>query len=161
MALVGPPPMLNRSPLWFLLDDLRDERSAAVPFPPGATRPPLRRTRRFADEPLPMLLEAYERYGPIFTLRLFHSNVVFMLGPAANHYVTVSHASNFLWRDGHFRDLIGLMGDGLLTIDGDFHRRSRMIMLPAFHREHIAASVEVIVEETERALEQMRPAPTV
>ena len=46
-----------------------------------------------------MLLEAYERFGPIFTLRLFHGNVVFMLGPAANHYITVSHASNFLWRE--------------------------------------------------------------
>ena len=45
-----------------------------------------------------------------------------MLGPAANHYITVSHASNFTWRESHFRDLIGLMGDGLLTIDGDFHR---------------------------------------
>ena len=43
------------------------------------------------------------------------------------------------------------MGDGLLTIDGDFHRRSRRIMLPAFHHEHLAASVEAIVDETERA----------
>ena len=91
-----------------------------------------------------MLLETYERFGPVFTLRLLHSNVVFMLGPAANHYILVSHASDFQWREGHFRDLIGLMGDGLLTIDGDFHRRSRRIMLPAFHRENIAASVETI-----------------
>jgi cytochrome P450 len=144
-----------------LLTDIRDERSATVPFPPGETRVSMARTRRFASEPLPMLLDAYERFGGIFTLRLFHSNVVFMLGPAANHYVTVSHASNFLWRDGHFRDLIGLMGDGLLTIDGEFHRRSRMIMLPAFHREHIAASVDLIIEETDRALEQMRPGATI
>jgi cytochrome P450 len=143
-----------------LLSDLRDERSA-VPVPAGETRLSLPRTRRFASEPLPLLLDAYERFGPIFTLRLFHSNVVFMLGPAANHYVTVSHASNFLWRDGHFRDLIGLMGDGLLTIDGEFHRRSRMIMLPAFHREHLAASVELIAEEAERALEQLTPGATV
>jgi cytochrome P450 len=157
VALVGPPPLLNSSPLSVLLSDLREERAATVPFPPGETRLSMTRTRRFANEPLPMLLDAYERFGPIFTLRLFHSNVVFMLGPAANHYITVSHASNFLWREGHFRDLIGLMGDGLLTIDGDFHRRSRLIVLPAFHREHIAASVEVIVEETTRALEQFTP----
>jgi cytochrome P450 len=104
-----------------------------------------------------MLLESYERYGPIFTLRLFHGNVVFMLGPAANHYVTVSHASNFTWREGHFRDLIGLMGDGLLTIDGEFHRRSRRIMLPAFHHDHIAASLDVIVEETTQALTELSP----
>ena len=96
MALVGPPPLLNSSPLCGAASsDLRDERAATVPFPPGETRFSLARTRRFAEDPLPMLLEAYERFGPVFTLRLFHGNVVFMLGPAANHYITVSHASNF------------------------------------------------------------------
>ncbi|HEY4812489.1 MAG TPA: cytochrome P450 [Solirubrobacteraceae bacterium] len=161
MALVGPAPLLNSKPLAVMLDDLRDERAATVPFPPGETRFSLNRTRRFANDPLPLLLESYERFGPVFTLRLFHSNVVFMLGPAANHYITVSHASNFTWRESHFRDLIGLMGDGLLTIDGDFHRRSRMIMLPAFHREHIAASLEAIVHETTHALDQLVPGTTV
>jgi retinoid hydroxylase len=86
---------------------------------------------------------------------------VFMLGPEANHYITVSHASNFTWREGHFRDLIGLMGDGLLTIEGDFHRRSRRIMLPAFHRENVLASVEVIEQETDAALAQLVPGSTV
>jgi cytochrome P450 len=153
--------MLNSRPLSVMLSDLRDERSASVPFPPGETRPSLARTRRFAEEPLPMLLEAYERFGPIFTLRIFHGNVVFMLGPAANHYITVSHASNFTWRESHFRDLIGLMGDGLLTIDGEFHRRSRMIMLPAFHREHIAAAADSVVEETTRALDELTPGASI
>ena len=48
-----------------------------------------------------------------------------MLGPEANHYMLVSHAAQLLWREGHLGDLIPLLGDGLLTIDGDFHRRSR------------------------------------
>src|SRR3954469_17710848 len=157
MALVGPPPLLKAKPLAVLKEDLRDERAATVPFPPGETSVSLIRTRRFAADPLPMLLDAYERYGPVFTLRLFHSNVVFMLGPESNHYMLVSHASNFRWREGQFRDLIGLMGGGLLTIDGDFHRRSRMIMLPAFHRENIAASYDVIVQEATRALDTLSP----
>jgi len=161
MALVGPTPLLNSNPLAVMLEDLRDERSAIVPFPPGETSFSLARTRRFADDPLPLLLEAYERFGPIFTLRLFHGNVVFMLGPAANHYITVSHASNFTWRESHFRDLIGLMGDGLLTIDGEFHRRSRLIMLPAFHREHIAASAQAVVHETTRALDELTPGASI
>ncbi|HEV2975109.1 MAG TPA: cytochrome P450 [Solirubrobacteraceae bacterium] len=154
MALVGPPPMLDSNPLSVMLDDLRSERSG-VPYPPGETRFSLARTRRFASEPLELLLESYERYGPIFTLRVFHSNVVWMLGPEANHHMLVAHASNFRWRDGHFRDLIGLMGDGLLTIDGDFHRQSRRIMLPVFHRDHVAASLDAIVGETERALDRI------
>jgi cytochrome P450 len=149
--------MLDSNPFTVMLQDLRDERFAGLAFPPGETRFSIPRTRRFANEPLEMLLENYERYGPVFTLRVFHSNVVFMLGPAANHHILVSHASNFAWRSGHFRDLIGLMGDGLLTIDGDFHRRSRMIMLPAFHRENIAASYDTIVAETTRALDALAP----
>ena len=157
MALDGPPTMLDARPLRVLLEDVRDERRAGIPYPPGEKRFSLARTRRFEAEPLEMLLECYERYGPIFTVRLLHSNVVFMLGPAANHYMTVSHASNFLWREGHFRDLIGLMGDGLLTIDGDFHRRSRRIMLPAFHHEQLEASVELVLEESERALAELIP----
>src|ERR1700732_3094713 len=142
--------MLNRRPLSVVLDDIRDERRARVPYPPGETRFSLPRTRRFAEEPLGMLLEGYERFGPVFTLRLLHSNIVFMLGPAANHYILVSHASDFQWREGSFRDLIGLMGDGLLTIDGDFHRRSRRVMLPAFHQEHLLATVEVMLDEVAR-----------
>ena len=79
---------------------------------------------------------------------IFHGRVVMMLGPAANHYMTVSHADNFNWREGSMGDLIPLLGDGLLTIDGDYHRRARRIMLPAFHRERIAASHDTMVEET-------------
>jgi cytochrome P450 len=128
-----------------------------VPYPPGDTSFSLLRTKRFADDPLPLLLESYERYGPVFTLRVLHSNVVFMLGPAANHYITVSHASNFLWRESHFRDLMLLLGDGLLTTDDPYHRRSRMAVQPAFHRERIIASIGTMVEETERALTDWRP----
>ncbi len=157
MALVGPPPLKDTSPFGALMSDLRAERRASVPFPPGETSFSLARTQRFDREPLPLLLEAYERFGPVFTLRLFHSNAVFMLGPAANHYVTVSHADNFLWREGYFRELTGLMGDGLLTIDGDFHRHSRQVMLPAFHREQIARSVDGVIEETARALADWTP----
>ena len=155
MALVGPEPM-SFNPLLRLTADLRAERRTEVPFPPGETSFSLRRTRRFADCPLPVLLEAYERYGPVFTLRIFHGNSVFMIGPEANHYMTVSHASNFSWREGHMGDLTPLLGDGLLTIDGEFHRRSRRIMLPAFHHEAIASALETMDTEIDRALEGWR-----
>ena len=154
MPVLEPPLLRHENPFRILVQDLADERGATVPYPPGDTRFSLARTKRFIEEPLPLLLEAYERHGPIFTLRVLHSNVVFMLGPAANHYITVSHADNFKWRESHFRDLIALLGDGLLTTDDPYHRQARQIMLPAFHRERIAASIGVMAEETERALEQ-------
>src|SRR5579859_4188893 len=114
----------------------------------------MRRTRRFAEHPLGVLLEAYERHGPVFTLRIFHGNTVWMIGPEANHHMLVAHAENFSWRDGHMGDLIPLLGDGLLTIDGEYHRRSRRIMLPAFHHGTIVAALETMQREIERSLDR-------
>jgi cytochrome P450 len=54
-------------------------------------------------------------------------------------------------------DLIPLLGDGLLTIDGDFHRRSRRIMLPAFHRERIEAATTTMTTEADAAIERWQP----
>jgi cytochrome P450 len=140
------------NPFAHIAADLRIERAADAPLPPGELRFSIGRTLRFNEDPLTALLEAYERFGPVFTLRLLHAPVVFMLGPAANHHITVAHADNFLWRDGSLGDLIALLGDGLLTTDGAAHKRARRILLPAFHRERIAASATTMLDEAERAV---------
>jgi cytochrome P450 len=156
MPLSGPPPIPS-NPFALLIDDLRKERRATVPYPPGDTSLSLRRASQIAKDPLPALLDAYERHGPIFTLRVIHSRVVFMIGAEANHYILLSNAKKFIWREGHFRELTALFGDGLLTIDGEFHRRSRQIMLPAFHREQIEGSVASIVAEARSAIADLKP----
>jgi cytochrome P450 len=159
VTTAAPAPISN--PLLLLWDDMRADRAAQGPWPPGELNYSLARMRRFERDPLGLLVEGYERYGPIFTLKIFHHNAVFMLGPEANHYMLVSHASNFRWREGHFRDLIPLLGDGLLTIDGTHHRTHRKLMLPAFHRERIAAAAVVMREEVDRALDDLKPGEVV
>jgi cytochrome P450 len=149
------PPPVRSNPFARMYDDLRLERAATVPFPPGLTNVDLRRASRFSSQPLPILLDCYERFGPVFTIRVFHSNVVFALGPEANHLITVAQAQNFSWRRGFMGDLIPLLGDGLLTIDGEFHRASRRVMLPAFHHERIAAAHAIMAAETSQALDRI------
>ena len=156
MSLTGPPPV-STNPVARLTGDLRAELRAPMSYPPGDVIPSVRRTHRVIADPLGLLLDAYERHGPVFSLRVLTTRVVFMLGPEANHRILVSHAADFRWRDGAFADLIPLLGDGLLTIDGEFHRRSRRIMLPAFHRERIAAALVTMQEEIERAVAPWRP----
>jgi cytochrome P450 len=84
-----------------------------------------------------------------------------MLGPQANHFVTVAHPENFHWRESSFGDLIPLLGDGLLTIDDDYHDRARAIMLPAFHREQLTAMVEAMAAEARTAIAALRPGTVV
>jgi len=160
MAVTAPSPM-SSNPVARVVGDILVERRADVPYPPGPADFDLKRTLQFARDPLPILLSLYEEHGPIFSVRVLHGRVVFMLGPEANHYITVSHAKNFHWREGSFGDLIPLLGDGLLTIDGDYHRWARKIMLPAFHHRQIAAAVDTMVEEALAALRAWRPGQVV
>ena len=150
MALAPPPPV-SANPLKRVAFELAAERRSGG-MPPGATLPSLSRTRAMIRDPLTLLLDLYERHGPVFSLRVLHANNVFVLGPEANHFVLVSGAQHFVWRDGGFGELIPLLGDGLLTVDGDFHKRSRRIMLPAFHRERIAGYRDAMTEEAGRAI---------
>ena len=156
---VAPPPPVSFNPLKRVALELAAERRAGG-MPPGDTRPSVRRTRAVIRDPLGLLLDQYERHGPVFSIRVLHANNVFVLGPEANHFVLVSGAKHFGWRDGGFGDLIPLLGDGLLTIDGEFHKSSRRTMLPAFHRERIAGYRAVMEEEAARGVGGWRDGET-
>jgi retinoid hydroxylase len=151
-APVARPPEMSANPLRRIGEDALAEWRGRGKFPPGHTDFSWARTHQIAHDPLPILLGAYEEFGSIFTLRLLHSRVVFMLGPEANHFVTVAHPENFHWRESSFGDLIPLLGDGLLTIDEDYHDRARAIMMPAFHREQIVAATEAMTIEADTAI---------
>jgi cytochrome P450 len=152
----SPPPPLTDNPARLLAEDYLSERRAKVPFPPGLTDFDPRRVNAFIADPLSILLDCYERFGPIFSVRTFHVRQVFMIGPEANHFVLVSGRENLHWREGNFRELLPLLGDGLLTIDGPYHDRARAIMMPAFHHDRINAMVGAMAEEAEAALDRWR-----
>ena len=158
---VARPPQMSANPLRRVVGDFADEWRGRGRFPPGPNDFSLARTHQIAHDPLPLLLGAYEELGPIFSMRLLHSRVVFMLGPEANHFVTVGHPESFHWRESSFGDLIPLLGDGLLTVDDDFHDRARAIMMPAFHREQVAAAVAAMEIEAAQEIDRLRPGAVV
>jgi cytochrome P450 len=152
---VARPPEMSGNPVRRVVGDFVDEWRGRGKFPPGRNDFSWVRTHQIAHDPLPLLLGAYEEFGPIFSLRLLHSRVVFMLGPEANHFVTVGHPENFHWRESSFGDLIPLLGDGLLTVDEDYHDRARAIMMPAFHREQVVAATEAMTIEADTAIDAL------
>jgi cytochrome P450 len=154
-APVARPPQMSANPLRRVGEDILAEWRGRGKFPPGPTDFSWSRTLQINGDPLPLLLGAYEEFGPIFSMRLLHSPVVFMLGPEANHFITVAHPENFHWRESSFGDLIPLLGDGLLTIDEDYHDRARAIMMPAFHREQIEAATEAMTIEADQAIDSL------
>ena len=142
---------------WALFADFRDEYRARRrgSFPRGANRPSIRTTWRFRHDVLNLLLESYQRHGPIFGLRIVFGYNLAMIGPEANHFMLVSGRENFGWRHGRMGDLLTLIGDGLLTTDGDYHDGSRAILMPAFHRERIATAAALMGSEAAAAVDAL------
>jgi cytochrome P450 len=162
MAVASPAPRTS-NPLRRIADDLVIERRATdrVPLPPGPKSWSPARDFRARRQMLGLILDAYERYGPVFTLRTFHLASVWLIGPEANRFMLVTDRDKFVWREGMMGDLIPLIGDGLLTTDGEYHDRARRIMMPAFHRDQVVAATEAMIEESDHAMEGWRPGDSV
>src|SRR5437763_12095856 len=141
-----------------IADDVRRERRVRrrAELPPGSRAPSWSNTRRIISDPLMLLLEHERRFGSVFTIRLLHEPIVWAIGAEVNHQILVTEFDSFQWREGRFADLWPLLGDGLLNTDGAYHRDFRMLLLPAFHREQVAAVAEVMIEEALRAAEALR-----
>ena len=154
----GPVPMaqptpVTTHPIGRIVFERRVERGLAAPLPPGGTGFSLRRGMRFLDDPLGLLLEYYDRYGPVFSLRLLTLGTVWMIGPEANHFLLVSGREHVRWRDGLMGELIPLLGDGLLTTDEEVHDRARRLIQPVFSRRMLEGQVATMRAEADRALD--------
>ena len=158
-SITAPPPApMTLGLLARVAEDLRRERRIRrrATLPPGSVAPSWANTRAIIADPLSLLLEHRRRFGPVFTIRLLYEPIVWAIGAEVNHQILVSDFDAFQWREGRFVDLWPLLGDGLLNVDGAYHRDFRMLLLPAFHRDHVAALADVMVEEGIRAAERLR-----
>ena len=149
MGVAPPPPV----PSGASASAVRPALAARGPRAVAARRAVVQRarTREFEREPLPLLLRLYDG-----TARCSRCGCCTCrsCSRSARRPTTTSPSRTPRTSAGAtaaLGDLIPLLGDGLLTTDGDYHRRARRMMLPAFHREQLAASTAIMVEESEAA----------
>lgn len=81
-----------------------------------------------------------------------------VLRPEHAEYVLKTNAGNYR-KSAAYRRLGHIIGEGLITSEGDFWRRERRLSQPAYHRRRIEGLADMIVSATERMIEnRLRPA---
>lgn len=104
----------------------------------------------YVRDPLGFLVGTRRREGDLVTFRLLHRRFLFVSDPALIEQVLVKQAARF-GKDWFARDLRRVLGHGLLTSEGDFWKRQRRLMSPAFHRERLGEYAQVMVDRAEEA----------
>jgi cytochrome P450 len=115
-------------------------RAASAPIhPPGPRRRvPALSALEMGRDPIRFLLRLRDEYGDIARVPLGSETIYLFSHPELVRDVLVTNHRNFHKGRGLERAKM-LLGDGLLTSEGEFHLRQRRLSQPAFHRQRIAA----------------------
>jgi cytochrome P450 len=89
-------------------------------------------------DPLGSLLALARRYGDVTRWRFRGTDYTLLVNPEHIRQVLVTDHHAFT-KGRVLHEVKGLLGDGLLTSEGDRHRRQRRLLQPAFQHERVAA----------------------
>lgn len=126
---------------------------------PEPRRPPVYREggflgplRAFQSDPLSLFRRVADTGNEVVEMRVGPKWVTLLRNPEHVEHVLVDNVKNYCKQTRGYRALRKILGNGLLTSEGDFWRRQRRIAQPAFHRQRIAGFAESMVSSTERML---------
>jgi len=107
-------------------------------------------------DPLAFMSGLAQRYGDIVFFRRGPERFYLISHPDYIKDMLLTNARKFAKGRALERSR-ALLGQGLLTSEGEFHLRQRRLMQPAFHRQRIASYGEAMVAFSRRLRERWRP----
>jgi cytochrome P450 len=123
------------------------------PLIPGLSFLSLRRDR------IGFLTKLAEEYGDLAHFQLGAMHIYLLSNPDYIRDILITHNKQFMKGEGLQRAK-RLLGEGLLTSEGEFHLRQRRLAQPAFHRQRIAGYAEAMVEYAARMRNDWLPGET-
>ncbi|HVB36306.1 MAG TPA: cytochrome P450 [Candidatus Acidoferrales bacterium] len=122
-------------------------------FPPGPKGIALfRPLYYFTHEPLDFIISTQRKYGDIARFRFLKFPVYFCNRPSLIEEILITQSAKFI-KSADLREGGSVLGNGLLTSEGDFWRRQRKLAQPAFHRGRVMAYAKVVTRYGEQMLE--------
>jgi cytochrome P450 len=104
-------------------------------------------------DPIGAITRATEEHGDVVHLHLGPFRYVVVNHPDGVRHVLAENAKNYV-KSRNYRGLKLVLGDGLLTAEGDAWRRQRRLVQPGFHRDKIAGFAATMARDTRQLLDR-------
>jgi cytochrome P450 len=127
-------------------------------YPPGPTSL-LRTGYELYRDPLGLLQRVTREYGDIVHLQVGSRHDYILNHPDYIKAVLLAGEDEML--RSFPRPMKRMLGNGLLSSQGDFHRRQRRLIQPYFHHQHATACAPAITDCTQRTTAPWREGQTV
>jgi cytochrome P450 len=108
--------------------------------------------RDYGRDPLGFMTQCAREYGDFVPIRFGPFTAYLASGPAEVEELLVQRQKDFRKSRGT-QVLRPIVGNGLLTAEGDFWRRQRRLASPAFHRERVNSYARTMVDFTQEHAE--------
>jgi cytochrome P450 len=136
----------------------RKEAIATVEVPPGPRgNVVLGSIGDLYRDRLRFVLDVARTYGDVAQYRVAHMRMYQVNHPAGVGRLLHDNHRNYSKDVATFGTLRLILGNGLLTSDGDFWRRQRRLAQPAFHQRRVTAFGDLMTDATLAMLERWRP----
>ncbi len=113
---------------------------------------------RLRKDPLAFLTQLTREYGDLSSFSTFGQRYIVINHPDLAREVLLTQADAF-WKGPALQNSRDLLGQGLLTAEGDTHKSQRRLMTPAFHAKHVESYAPDILACTQRSLAELAAAP--
>src|SRR5829696_10188506 len=133
--------------------------ATATPVPGPRGLWPVGQMYAFSRDPLTLLAGLAREYGDVARFWGGPRPIYLLSHPDHVRDMLVTHNARF--RKGRaLQRAKRLLGEGLLTSEGEFWRRQRRLAQPAFHRQRISSYAETMVEYAEKTSARWRDGET-
>jgi len=137
----------------------RHDGRAKPPGPDGL--PLLGNTYEYVRDPFSFITRCAREYGDVTSYEVAGRQFYQLDHPADIEHVLVANNGNYVKGEFFQRILGPVTGRGLLNSEGEFWRRQRHLIQPAFHPDRITRYAEVMVEYTDRLCAEWTEGETV
>ncbi len=131
------------------------DRTAALP-PGPVSKFPLVHLFALRRDLIGFFSQSCGKYGDLVRVKIGPREVFFFRHPDYIRDVLLTNQRNFIKSRG-LQMSKKLLGEGLLTSEGEFHRRQRRLAQPAFHRQRLAGYAEAMVSTAQRTSSSWKP----